>query len=603
MVYGFLKGLLIVIALLYGTGAYALNISEVLTTPELKQAWVYLEMKDYSRVAEALNECYTYTTETGAACNFIYARALDRQKNYTGAIEAYRKAYMYSTNKDVREEALFRRSELYFDKKYFYESQSGFRQYLKSFPDARNVERAYLYLGRGFDTTNKLSDALQAYEKAGDSDIALYGKANILQRLGRTKEAQEAYKAALQKNSAYMQKSDETRFLYGENLYQTGNTAKAKDVLVLVNNKKYKEKANLIIGIIAADSSKNDIAARYLAAALNTRDRADKGQALLKLARVQLAQGKLPETQITLSELDKFFLSGKDKDERNAIVYELRLKEKKYKEAVELLKSKYEKQLDSKEFINKLEVILNDTLQHNKEQFVELWEGYGKLYMSPPYEKLILQAAGLLKNTGKPYIDALEWISHNSSDEERQKALYELSRIYADMGDKAAAVKYLGQLKQYKVPVDEILRAEAKVFYENQDYKAAYEKLSAIKQLTKDDLPMLRDVLSAAPDKEKALAFYEKVLKTLGSDAGDSMSMAENLYLIGKKTEAVYYYKQVLSKDPSNEWALYRIGTILRDAEGREAIKKLSEGNSPLSKFAKSIIQGQDVNKMLEELK
>jgi tetratricopeptide (TPR) repeat protein len=223
--------------------------------------------------------------------------------------------------------------------------------------------------------------------------------------------------------------------------------------------------------------------------------------------------------------------------------------------------------------------------------------------MAPAYEKLILQAAAALKNTGKPYIDALEWISRNSTDDERQKALYELSRIYADMGDKAAAVKYLGELKKYKVPADDILRAEAKVLYENQDYKGAYEKLTAIKHLTKDDLPMLRDVLSAAPDKEKALAFYEKVLKTLGSDAGDSMSMAENLYIIGKKTEAVYYYKQVLSKDPANEWALYRIGTILHDAEGKEAIKKLSEGNSPLSKFAKSIIQGQDVNKKLEELK
>ncbi|MBF0554956.1 MAG: hypothetical protein HQK96_10445 [Nitrospirae bacterium] len=606
-----IKAILVITALLGAGVVDAIDISKVLVTPGLKQAWVYLEMKDYKRAEWALKECYMNTTETGAACNFIRARILDRQKNILGAIDAYKRSYSRATNAGIREEALFRKSELFFERNYFYESRSGFRQFVKLFPDARNIEKAYLYLARSLDITKNQSDALLAYEKAGDGSAALYGKANVLQRLGRTNEAQQVYDKAVAQDSAYMDKNGETRYLYGENLIQTGNTQKAKEILRqmadnrTISDVKLKEKVNLALGTIEADSSNNEAAAKYLTAAVNTKTvgTSVKPKALMQLARVQIASGKLIEARKSIDDLKRLFLDGKDKDERDMLVFELLLKEKNFAEAVKMLKTMFAAHPNSKEPLLKLETVLNDTALSDKEQFTALWEEYGKMFMDTAHEKLILQAAGILKDSGgKPYIDVLEWISLNSSDEQRQKALYELSQLYADMGDKAAAIKYIGELKKYKVPADDILRSEAKVLFENNDLQGVYERLTAMKQLKREDIPMLRDAVGAARNKEKALAFYDHVLRNLGANVGDAMSLAENLYQIGRKEDAVYYYKQVLAKDPSNEWALYRTGTMLNSAEGKEALKKLSEGNSQLSKFARSIIQGDSVDKQLEEL-
>lgn len=625
----FLKSLMIaaVITLfVYGADVvYAMDVSKVLTTPGLKQAWIFLEVNDYKRAEEALNECYMNTTETGAACNFIYARILDRQKNPLGAIEAYRKSYTRSTNASIREEALFRKSELFFERRYYYEALAGFRQFARLFPNAKNTEKAYLYLAKSLDLTKNQPEALEAYEKAGDSSAALYGKANMLQRLGKSKEAQEAYDKAVRQDAGYMEKNEETYVLYGENLFQTGNIPKAKEVFQQITDNKtatddrtiydnktrtvtkpdknLKDKVNLALGVIEASGSNDKDAVKYLTMAAKSRNTDVKTKALLQLAGIQLASEQLAEARKSLDALKRLSVSGKDREDKDMLSFALLLKEKDYKEAVKVLKSMFAKQPDSKELMQKLETVLNDAVQTDKEQFIALWDDNGNKLMDAAHEKLILQAAEVLKERGgKPYRDVLEWILRHSSDEERQKALYALSEYYADIGDKVTAVKYLGLLKRFKVPADDILRSEAKVLYENNDLKGVYEKLTAMKHLKKEDIPMLRDTVSVAVDKEKALAFYQQAMKGLGGETGDAMTMAENLYLIGKKDEAVYYYKQVLAKDPSDEWALYRTGMILGGAEGKEALKKLSEGKSQLSKFARSIIQGDSINKSLEDL-
>ncbi|MBF0486629.1 MAG: tetratricopeptide repeat protein [Nitrospirae bacterium] len=606
-----IKVVLVITALLGVAVVDAIEISKVLVTPGLKQAWVYLEMKDYKRAEGALRECYLDTTETGATCNFIRARILDRQKNVLGAIDAYKRSFARSTNPGIREEALFRKSELFFERKYFYESSSGFRAYVKQYPEARNIEKAYLYLAKSLDLTKNQSEALEAYEKAGSGSAALYGKANVLQRLGRTNEAQQMYDKAVVEDSAYLDKSVDTRYLYGENLIQTGNVQKAKEVLrpivdnVTFSDVKLKQKVNLALGTIEADGSNNEAAVKYLAAAVREKNMGTdiKPKALMRLARVQIASNKLIDARRSIDDLKKLFVSSKDKGERDLLTLELLLKEKNITEAVKILRTMFAAQPNSKELLLKLEAVLNATALSDKEQFTALWEDYGKMFMDKAHEKLVLQAADILKDSGgKPYIDVLEWISLNSSDEQQQNALYELSNLYSNIGDKAAAVKYLSELKRFKVPADDILRSEAKVLFENNDLQGVYERLTAMKHLKREDLPMLRDAVGAARNKEKALAFYDHVLRSLGAETGDAMTLAENFYQMGRKDDAIYYYKQVLTKDPTNEWALYRIGIMQNGTEGKEALKKLSEGNSQLSKFAKSIIQGDGVNKQLEDL-
>ncbi|MCG6550876.1 MAG: tetratricopeptide repeat protein [Candidatus Magnetominusculus sp. LBB02] len=592
------------IALVCANAAYSLDLGKVLSTPELKQAWMYLEMDDFTHAESMLNGCYMNTTDAGAACNYIRARILDKQKNILGAIDAYRRVYTRTTNADLKQETLFRKSELFFEKKYYYEASSGFRQYAKLFPDGKNSEKAQMYLARCYDLTNKQADALDAYEKAGDSSTAIYGKANMLQRLGKTKEAQQVYAKAVEMDSEYMEKNDESRYYYAENLYQTGNIAKAREMFQQIIDVKYRDKISLALGTIAANSSNEKEAITYLIEASESKSTDIKAKALVQLAHIYAVAGKAPLAKQSLDALKRLSLDSKGKEERDMLFLDLYITEKNYKDAVKILNAMIVRNPNSKELVQRLETLMNDTAQFDKDQFIVLWTAYGVVFMDIAHEQLILRAAELLREGGgKPYTDILVWISQNLLDEQRQKALYELSQYYADMGEKTEAVKYLGQLKKYKIPPDDILRSEARVLYANNDLQGTYERLAALRHLKREDLPMLRDAVGAVKDKERALAFYEQVLKGMGGETGDALTMADNLYLIGRKDEAINYYKQVLAQDPSNEWALYRTGMLDNDTRSQESLKKLSEGNSQLSKFARSVLQGNSIDKKLEELK
>ncbi|MBF0518034.1 MAG: tetratricopeptide repeat protein, partial [Nitrospirae bacterium] len=290
---------LLVISLLVSARVDAVNI-KALSSPELKQAWLLFEMGNYKRADEALKSCYLKTTEDGATCSFLHARILDGQKNSLGAIDAYRKAYTFSSNPDIKQESLFRKSELFAEKNYAFETQKGFSEYVKLYPNAKNSKKAYLHLAQSLDASNKPAEALAAYEKAGEGSLALYGKANVLQKTGKTKEAQQAYDKAVGLDSDYLGKSDETRYLYAENLVQTGNIPKAKEMLKLITNEKLKEKADLTLGTLEAGDKKNAEAAKYLAKAATAKNRDVKVKALMRLAHVQAESAKPADAQQTL---------------------------------------------------------------------------------------------------------------------------------------------------------------------------------------------------------------------------------------------------------------------------------------------------------------
>ncbi len=589
--------------LLLAAEALALNIKEVLITEELKKAWVLLEMKEYRSAVDMLNGCYDNSKgqpDLLASCNFIYAKILEREQDTTAAIERYRKVYTNSTNDKVKEDALLRRSDLNLVKKFYNDAKSGYLLFIKNYPNSRQVDKAYVGLAKSLIALIKLPEAIETLDKAGSNTEALYEKANTLQRMDRVKEAKDVYATAIRQDKNYIRKNnDETLYYYGENLLSSGDVKEAKEAFSAIKEKDLQDKASLGLGLIAMKESKPDRASIYLNKIANSKDRDIRQQALINLSKLQLKSGNTEEVKKNLNTLKGSGLKEKGKEEAVSLLIDLYVKEKKFKDAASSVKTLFSKTPNSKEMLDRIEGVMTEAMKEDGNQFVDLWISYGTLLLTKSREPFILQAKDALKDSGKPYVDVLTWISKNSSDMEKHKALSELTEIYSNDGDKANAVKYLAELKNLKVPNDELIKTEAHIYFNNRDYKDALKIVMLAKKLNKDDLEIIRNSLLMVPKNEAAVLFYEKAVKDFGGVTDDYLALADAFYDLGNTENAVNYYKKALSSEPANEWAVYRLGAALSGQESEAMLKNLQGGNSPISRFSKAALKEAKINKRI----
>ncbi|MBF0343158.1 MAG: tetratricopeptide repeat protein [Nitrospirae bacterium] len=595
--------LVILSMLLLAAEALALNIKEVLITEELKKAWVLLEMKEYRSAVDMLNGCYDNSKgqpDLLASCNFIYAKILEREQDTTAAIERYRKVYTNSTNDKVKEDALLRRSDLNLVKKFYNDAKSGYLLFIKNYPNSRQVDKAYVGLAKSLIALDKLPEAIETLDKAGSNTEALYEKANTLQRMDRVKEAKDVYATAIRQDKNYIRKNnDETLYYYGENLLSSGDVKEAKEAFSAIKEKDLQDKASLGLGLIAMKESKPDRASIYLNKIANSKDRDIRQQALINLSKLQLKSGNTEEVKKNLNTLKGSGLKEKGKEEAVSLLIDLYVKEKKFKDAASSVKTLFSKTPNSKEMLDRIEGVMTEAMKEDGNQFVDLWISYGTLLLTKSREPFILQAKDALKDSGKPYVDVLTWISKNSSDMEKHKALSELTEIYSNDGDKANAVKYLAELKNLKVPNDELIKTEAHIYFNNRDYKDALKIVMLAKKLNKDDLEIIRNSLLMVPKNEAAVLFYEKAVKDFGGVTDDYLALADAFYDLGNTENAVNYYKKALSSEPANEWAVYRLGAALSGQESEAMLKNLQGGNSPISRFSKAALKEAKINKRI----
>ncbi|MBF0537673.1 MAG: tetratricopeptide repeat protein [Nitrospirae bacterium] len=596
--------LVLPVLLCLATEAVALNIADVLSTEELKKAWVLLEMKEYKSATDMLNGCYDSSKgqpDLLASCNFIYAKILERQDVTAKAIDRYRKAYQYATNDKVKEEALIRRSELNLLKNFNNDAKTGFQTFIKDYPNSKQIDKAYLGLAKSLLGLEKPAEALEVFNKAGTNNSeVLFEKANTLQRLGKVAEARDAYMAAMRKEPGYMRKNnDETLYYYGENTLASGDVKGARGAFSSIHDARFQDRATLGLAKTAIQESKLDMATAFLNKVINSKDKDIRQDALLCLSRIQLKSGKTEEAKSGLKTLKAMGLKEKDKGEVTSIQIDLDVKDKKYTDAANSIKKLYAKEPDSKDMLDKIEGVMSEAMKGDNKQFVDLWVTYGTTLLTKSREPFILRAKDALKDTGKPYVDVLTWISKNSSDTERHKALGELTEIYSDSGDKASAVKYLAELKNLKAPGDNVLRAEARMDFNNRDYNEALKSAILIKQLGKEDIDIIRSSILMAPKNETAVLFYEKAIKELGGTTDDYMAIADAFYALGNAEGANSYYKKVLALEPANEWAAYRLGAALSSRESEAILAELSKGTSPISRFSKAALKEAQINKRI----
>ncbi|MBF0564008.1 MAG: tetratricopeptide repeat protein [Nitrospirae bacterium] len=636
---------------------------------DLKKAWVLYEMKKYDSAENVLNNCYDDSREAKnvlAACNFIEAKIADDKRDFTQAGNRYRRASLYAVDgSSVKEDSLFRYSELFLDKKMYYEARTGFQNFVKVYPNSHNFQKAALGLAQSLYATGKPEEALKYFNQSGDSVKALMGKAAILQMLKKYDEARDAYTEALKKDRYYLKYDDKTLYYLAENYFFTGKEKKARDIFNYIKNGNMREQVALRLGQIAVKEKRPEEAMKYLSQAFmsveqsykeealvgmaklmeeNVKENLKKGNlkgaqdsfndvlrymsmiskkadkkvldevlghmslALMDIAREQIGKGDERGANESINNLKKMNLTEAQSKDVDSLIDNLLVKEqenyareKKYKEAIDMIEKIYAKDHNEKKRLDMIKSVLQEALNAHGTEFPGLWEKYGAHFLEPSNLPLVLNARQGLRGKGKPYEEILLWISKNGSNSDKADALDELVKLYSDGGNKAEAVKMLAQLKSFDVDKDKMLRMEAQVYFKNNDKQTALDKLTMIKKLVAGDLQIIKESLPSVKDSEKALTFYERAINELGGESRDYLKLADAYYELNQKNKATKYYQLLLAKDPGNEWAMYRLTFLLSGDAADEMLKRLGRGNSRFSKYAKIIDLELDVNKKIRE--
>ncbi|MFA6149047.1 MAG: tetratricopeptide repeat protein [bacterium] len=509
--------------------------------------------------------------------HYVYGRASASARKPHEAAWHYRRASIYSSSADLKERSLFLAAETELGMGYYFEAKTSSLVFLKKFPDSARVRRVRYVLARSLFGTGRLPEALRQFELAGNAPEALYGKADTFQKMGKTREASQAYAAAAVVDGRYPDSSEETRYWLGENLRLSGDAGHARDLLLSIKGEGLRDRAAIGLGEMDAAEAHPDEAVRRFLSVLGSKDKKVRRYALLRLADAEAARGNSREASARLDEILRTYPFTREYDE--ALLRLARLKATAGDEigALSLLtKLALRSSPLRKDALDAIESILLSARGKGGARFAALWNAGGRWLMDASRQASLVTIAGELEGTGAPYLELVRWLSRYGSGAVRIGSLVALSRQCVETGDVAGVRNCLKSLKGMGASGDEVLRVEAALKFAQSDYRGAAETLSMLRNVEGKDAFLLGETLPYARGSRKAVTALETAVSR--SDAGprELSRLADALFDAGRKEDAARYYRGAVGKDPSNEWACYRLALLLGKNGGEEFLKKIT---------------------------
>ncbi|MBI5607153.1 MAG: tetratricopeptide repeat protein [Deltaproteobacteria bacterium] len=577
----------------------ARSLEEGIIDPGLQKSWALIKA---NRPAEAIQflAAYRPAPETRVYYHFCYGRALERVQKPFEAMEHYRMAYLLAPQGELKELAFLERAEGYHRIKNYYEAKTVYKIFLTQFNQSKYLGKAHLGAAQTLSALGLLPESLEHYEKAGKGQDAIFGRANILHRLGRLKEADAAYSEGISRGKEYLMQSGENLYYYGKNLQLMGREQESVQYLALsLKDPVFKNNSEVALGQVALKARKFDEAQKYLKSALTSSDTKIGQEALFNLAEAQSGAGKINEARQTLQEYQWKYPAGKNYEDILIKLARLDIQGERFEQASGWIKALSLRSPLKKETLSELEGFFLKMKEKDPNRMASLWGLVGQKLLNTSREPFLLVMAESLQGTGK--LALLQWLVKNGSGRVKIQSLITLVQYYVEAGNQDLALEGLNALKNHKVTGDQILRLEARILHARMEYRAASERILSLKKMESQDLPLFEDTLSSAKDVPKALAVFEKNLRRLDGNANIYIQLADLLYDQGKKKEALTYYQKALEKDPLNEWALYRAGTLSSGEEAEKILGRIKASNSILSKLAKVSLREKDVQRKMGE--
>lgn len=529
------------------------------------------------------------------------------------AIKHLTLAYIYADTEEEKAFILFKRGELYQKMGFFYEAKTNYINLLKNHPATIYTPQAHLNLAKTLEVLDYLDDAIEHYKKvSNDSHLygeTLYGMANALQRLGRIQEAYKAYIEATNIDRTYLEGSDETQYLFGDNLRLMGKKEDAKQYLSKIQDSKtsnfFGDGANISLGLISMDEGNIEEAMKYFSS-VSSKDKKLKAMALLHLAKALSKSGRSKDAITTLSEIRRIYPYTAQYREATLELSKIHRNEGRLSEAISLLRELLSARHIPDLATDELQAILFETARKDNSQFMKLWKEYKSKLFHPSKEQFLLNIAEMITDKDLK-LDLYRWLTKNASETGKTKAATILASLYVDMGKPEEARGYLAMVKKAKGNKDDIFRIEAKIDYLNEDYLSAMEKLLLIHGIKKDDIILLGDLISKAEIPRtktwnKALAFYEKNINGMNVGSEDYIRLADILYDNNMIEKAIPYYMAAYENGNQDEWAMYRIAAHSDGAKAEKIYSQLQKSNSVVGRMVRAKQKELDIQQRLAEV-
>jgi len=578
-----------------------------------KKLWTLLKTGNNYGVLTALPEYKPQDAISVAVYHYMYGVASYGAKHYLNAIDHLRLAYIYSTNQILKEKALSLRAETYLTIKLYQEARADYMMLIDTFPSSKNIRKYHLRLADSLSKLGQYRKAVKEYEKAGDDAVILYSKANALQHLERVKEAKAIYEKAKLADDTYPEKSQETFYMLGENIRMSGDLRKAKKHMSKIMSGPYRDSANISMGLISLKEGNMTEAINKFNMASKSKDRKIKISGLFNLALANLKLGKLKEATEHLETIRHDHVDSYIYKDTLLALAKIYRKEEQTRRSLSLLKELVYGKKPPQDAFNELEKIILDSLDEtdkeetDKMNVADIWKEVGQWLVDEKREKFLVTVSESLRNYGMPFIELSEWLVKNASQGSKGRAALNLADYYAGIGELSMAKIYISMAINKQLPADDVLRVEVKILSAGGKRKMAIDKLVQIREIEKEDIEMLGNIIfdihnPNSKTVQKGIKFYEKILAKSDWDADLYISLADILDASDRGQEAAEYYRIAHNKNPDDEWAIYRIGRWSSENESERMFTMLQDGDSLLSRVAKTELAGMNILNKVNEV-
>ncbi len=579
--------------------------SDIVKTHPLEKVKECIDSHNPYEAIEILSK-YKPASHELSLYHYLYAKTYYLIKKPLDTITHLRMAYIYSQNDNTKEHLLLERAETYMKIGYYSEAALVFKIFLKTFPDSTYKERVYQELADTLYMLGLFNEAIDFYEKAGDTFSALYGKANSLHAIGKIKEAHELYMTLMKKDRKYLESSQESLYTLGENFRLMGEYPVARIYFNLVKESPWKYRAYKSLGLIDSEEGRFETAIKYLKSSLLSPEKKIVRQGLLGLADIYIKKGRTEEAKSILLEIRKKYPYGKEYDEALYLLSQIYKSEGKLKDSVYLLKELVFRQSPDKRALDEFEALILEA-QDNGKEFLSLWKSVGQRLLEPSRSHSLLKIAKALRPSGKDFLQLCTWLSKYGSDEVRTESNLLIAEFFTDLGDTKKAFRYLKGIKAGEE--ERILHIKFKLYMTDKNYQDVIKTALRIKDIQQDELDSLISLAKSIKNNQKILKAIEKSLTKPYPSPSLYIKLGDLYFDIGKKSESLKHYQSALSLyhngtkiDPDDlSWTLYRF-SILSHIDSSTEIPRDIQGVSPINRFSRLLWKEASIREKMERV-
>ncbi|VAX33822.1 hypothetical protein MNBD_NITROSPIRAE03-1812 [hydrothermal vent metagenome] len=571
--------------------------TEIYASAPLQKA---LEAIDEGRNYEALRLLSQYRPSEKELPRYYYlkGRALGGTKRYHKAIGYLNRAYITAKDKSLREHALFARGVAYLMSGFHYEAASNFRLFINLYPESTLIQKAYLNYAQSSLKTGNYVEALAYFRKVSNTPEAVFGKAEVFQRLGLFSAAHELYNNGLISYKNYIEKHPDVLYYYAENLRIIGKTEQAKSLFYLLVDTYLRERAYLGLGLIEYTRHNLESAGMYFEKASESPDRVIRRQALLNLGKTLIAADQKDRAIKYLKSLRRDYPYTPESGKALLLLAGLMRERKDYLQAEKYLREILFGKKPGKAALNELEALINASINNNIKAFKHIWNNSGQWLYSPSREETLLNVAEALRKSGGNFIRVYTYLIKHGSKKIRAKSLSQLAIFFSRLQDVKRVEKLVTSLEKLNPRGDEILRARAWLYYLKGKSNLAYSMITRISHPVNDDIDLLWRVRKGAPSVTAFLKNYRSMSRATGdplryTDIGDLLTDK------GMKKKAVKYFNLALKVNPDNARAMFMLVKIKGSAS---LMQRLSEKKGLYGSMAKVMIKEQEIKKHILEM-